>query len=169
MRGMGDRGGSTKYEVRGTKYEVLSTKYEVEGEMVVRRVVILGLALGAGVVSVAGQGTGQGTPPAGPTITLGPGLNPVPDYREAKVDPLPANIPAGFTSIFNGKDLSGWHISKTARHGTTPDFHVAYGMILGTQNPLGRGGLLITDKKYRNFEFYMEANPDWGCDSGVFF
>ena len=137
--------------------------------MIVRRVVILGLAIGAGVVSVAGQGTGQGAAPAGPTITLGPGLNPVPDYREAKVDPPPANIPAGFTSIFNGKDLSGWHISKTARHGTTPDFHVAYGMILGTQSPLGRGGLLITDKKYRNFEFYMEANPDWGCDSGVFF
>ena len=41
-------------------------------------------------------------------------------------------------------------------------------MILGTQRPLGSGGLLITDKKYRNFELYMEVKPDWGNDSGVF-
>ena len=42
-------------------------------------------------------------------------------------------------------------------------------MIVGTQNPLANGGLLLTDKSYRNFELYFEAKPDWGCDSGVFF
>jgi hypothetical protein len=93
----------------------------------------------------------------------------VPDYRKTDAPPPPQEIPAGFTSLFNGVDLTGWHISRTARHGTTPDFHVTHGMILGTQNPLGRGGLLLTDKKYKNFEFYMEAKPDWGNDSGVFF
>jgi hypothetical protein len=107
--------------------------------------------------------------PAGPQITLAPGLREVPDYRKNEVNPPAPNIPAGFTPIFNGRDLSGWHVSKTARHGLTPDFHVAHGMILGTQRPLGSGGLLITDRKYRNFEFYMEAKPDWGNDSGVFF
>ena len=104
----------------------------------------------------------------GPTIILSPGLNPVPDYGNLTVPAPPQKIPEGFTSLFNGVSLTGWHISQTARHGHAPDFHVAHGMILGTQSPLGGGGLLITDKKYRNFEFYMEAKPDWGNDSGVF-
>ncbi len=108
------------------------------------------------------------TAATGPTIVLAPGLNPVPNYGDLTVAPPPQKIPEGFTSLFNGVDLSGWHISHIARHGHAPDFHVAHGMILGTQNPLGGGGLLITDKKYRNFEFYMEARPDWGNDSGVF-
>jgi hypothetical protein len=105
---------------------------------------------------------------SGPTIVLSPGLNPVPNYGDLTVSPPPQKIPEGFTSLFNGVNLSGWHISHVARHGHAPDFHVAHGMILGTQNPLGGGGLLITDKKYRNFEFYMEVKPDWGNDSGVF-
>jgi hypothetical protein len=77
-------------------------------------------------------------------------------------------IPAGFTSIFNGKDLSGWHVSTTNHHGTTPEFRVVHGTIVGTQQPRGRGGILLTDKKYRNVEVYMEVKPDWGCDSGLF-
>jgi hypothetical protein len=60
-------------------------------------------------------------------------------------------------------------VSKTARHGISPDFHVAHGMILGTQRPLGGGGLLLTDRRYRNFELYLEVKPDWGNDSGIFF
>jgi hypothetical protein len=82
-------------------------------------------------------------------------------------DPGP-KIPDGFTSIFNGKDLTGWHISRTNHHGTTPDYHVLHGLIVGTQNPHGRGGILLTDKKYKNVEVYMEIKPDWGCDSGLF-
>ena len=113
----------------------------------------------------AGQAPGA---PAPPTILLAPGLREVPDYRNVNADPPPPLIPAGFTSIFNGKDLTGWHISKTARHGVNPDYHVAHGIILGTQRPLGSGGLLVTDKKYRNFELSMEVKPDWGNDSGVF-
>ena len=109
------------------------------------------------------------TAPAQPTIVLAPGLREVPDYRKVEADPPPAKIPDGFTSLFNGKDLSGWHVSTTARHGVQPDYHVAHGMILGTQRPLGSGGLLITDRKYRNFELYMEVKPDWGNDSGIFF
>jgi len=77
-------------------------------------------------------------------------------------------IPDGFTPIFNGRDLSGWHISKTNHHGTTPDFRVVHGAIVGTQNPREQGGILLTDKKYRNVEVYMEVKPDWGCDSGLF-
>jgi hypothetical protein len=82
--------------------------------------------------------------------------------------PPPMTIPDGFTPVFNGKDLTGWHISKTNHHGTTPDYHVMHGMIVGAQNPLGGGGILLTDKKYKNVEVYMEVKPDWGCDSGLF-
>jgi hypothetical protein len=77
-------------------------------------------------------------------------------------------VPAGFTPIFNGKDLTGWHVSKTNHHGTTPDYKVLNGVIVGTQNPRGKGGILLTDKKYKNVEVYIEIKPDWGCDSGLF-
>lgn len=107
--------------------------------------------------------------PAQPQIQLAPGLREVPDYRNVSLEPPPATLPDGFTPIFNGKDLSGWHVSKTARHGVQPDFHVAHGMIIGTQRPLGSGGLLLTDRKYRDFELQMDVKPDWGCDSGIFF
>jgi hypothetical protein len=82
-------------------------------------------------------------------------------------DPGP-RIPEGFTPIFNGKDLTGWHVSKTNHHGTTPEFRVVHGVIVGTQNPRGKGGILLTDRKYKNVEVYMEIKPDWGCDSGLF-
>jgi hypothetical protein len=78
-------------------------------------------------------------------------------------------VPEGFTPLFNGESLAGWHVSKTNHHGTTPDYHVLHGLIVATQSPLGRGGILLTDKKYRNVEVYMEVKPDYGCDSGLFF
>jgi hypothetical protein len=77
-------------------------------------------------------------------------------------------IPSGFTPIFNGKDLKGWHISRSSHHGTTPDVRVENGEILIGQNPVGEGGILLTDKRYKDFELYLEAMPDWQCDSGIF-
>ena len=91
--------------------------------------------------------------------------------QQSSAQPPPPDgpkIPAGFTPIFNGKDLSGWHVSTTNHHGTSPEFRVVHGVIVGTQQPRGRGGILLTDRKYRNVEVYMEVKPDWGCDSGLF-
>jgi hypothetical protein len=87
---------------------------------------------------------------------------------EPAVDDSGPRIPEGFTPVFNGKDLTGWHVSKTNHHGTTPEFRVVHGVIVGTQHPRGKGGILLTDKKYKNVEVYMEVKPDWGCDSGLF-
>lgn len=98
----------------------------------------------------------------------GPGRPNIPGFIGNPIDPPPMHVPEGFTPIFNGKDLSGWHISKTNHHGITPDYHVMHGLIVGTQQPLGSGGILLTDKKYRNVEVYLEVKPDWGCDSGLF-
>jgi lysophospholipase L1-like esterase len=94
-----------------------------------------------------------------------------PVERHYEVAPVPAYvsaIPRGFTPVFNGKDLTGWHISRTNHHGTTPLWQVENGILTGTQNPVGKGGILLTDKRYKNFEIYLEVNPDWGCDGGLF-
>lgn len=125
------------------------------------------LLLASGMAALAAGSFAQA--PAQPQIQLGPGLREVPDYRQVSLDPPAPALPDGYAPIFNGRDLTGWHVSTTARHGVQPDFRVAQGMILGTQRPLGSGGLLLTDRKYRNFELYLEVKPDWGCDSGIFF
>ena len=75
---------------------------------------------------------------------------------------------SGFTSIFNGKDLSGWHISKTSHHGQTQGWTVENGEIKGTQDRPGNGGILVSDKKYKNFEISLDVRPEAGCDGGLF-
>jgi hypothetical protein len=79
-----------------------------------------------------------------------------------------AQIPEGFTPIFNGRDLSGWHPSRTTHQGSTPDARVEDGAIAIRQSPYGQGGLLMTDRRYRNFELYLETMVPWGVNSGVF-
>ena len=75
---------------------------------------------------------------------------------------------SGFTSIFDGRDLAGWHISTTNSHGSTPDFHVENGVLIGTQRPAGKGGLLVSDRSYGDVEVSLEVQPDFGCDGGLF-
>ena len=77
-------------------------------------------------------------------------------------------IPKGFHRIFNGKDLTGWHISTVTPHGNSQDWTVTHGVLSGGQDKPGNGGILLTDKKYKNYEIYMEIKPDWGCDGGLF-
>ena len=79
-----------------------------------------------------------------------------------------AQVPAGFKSIFNGKNLKGWHVSRTTHHGTTPNFRVENGIMLVSQRPYGQGGVLLTDKKYKNFEVYLEAKIDSFTNGGIF-
>jgi hypothetical protein len=79
-----------------------------------------------------------------------------------------ANVPAGFTPIFNGKDLTGWHVSQTSHHGNSKAWTVENGVLSGGQDRPGNGGILVSDKHYKNYEIYLEVNPDWGCDGGLF-
>ncbi len=77
-------------------------------------------------------------------------------------------VPPGFTPLWNGKDLTGWHVSQTNHHGISNGWSVKDGVLLATQDRPGNGGILLTDRKYRNFEISLEVNPDWGCDGGLF-
>ena len=123
-----------------------------------RRALIVAVAAG-GVVIAAGAPLRGAQRPGAPVPAAA-----VP----APISPSKPFAPEGFTPLFNGESLSGWHVSRTNHHGTTPDYHVLHGLIVATQSPLGRGGILLTDKKYRNVEVYMEVKPDYGCDSGLF-
>ncbi len=78
------------------------------------------------------------------------------------------SIPPGFTRIFNGSDLAGWHISEVNHHGNTRGWTVENGVLLATQDKPGNGGIILTDRKYKDFEVYLEMRPDFGCDSGLF-
>jgi len=77
-------------------------------------------------------------------------------------------IPEGFKSIFNGKNLNGWHISRSTHQGTTPDFHVENGELVASEKPYGQGGLLMSDKNYKSFELYLEIKIDSFANGGIF-
>jgi hypothetical protein len=80
----------------------------------------------------------------------------------------------GFTSLFDGKSLKGWHISaKTGHSGVSKHksggrWFVKDGAIIGSQDVPGNGGILVTDKEYGDFEVALEMKNDFGPDSGLF-
>lgn len=82
-----------------------------------------------------------------------------------------AKLEPGFVSIFNGKDLTGWHKNpEKIGHGTGGLWVVEDGAITGEQDPpgSGNGGIILSDKTYGDFEVIFEAHPDWGPCSGFF-
>lgn len=49
-------------------------------------------------------------------------------------------LPSGFTPIFNGRNIDGWHISRTVHHGTTGSYTVRDGVLVMKAQPFGQGG-----------------------------
>jgi len=86
------------------------------------------------------------------------------------------NKPAdtGFTPIFDGKTLTGWHVSAQTGHSRASKnqsggkWVVEDGAITGSQDIPGNGGIVITDKQYGNFEVALEMKNDFVPDSGLF-
>ena len=80
----------------------------------------------------------------------------------------------GYTKIFDGKTLDGWHVSAKSGHSgrsknkTGGKWVVEDGAIVGTQDIVGNGGIIITDKKYKDFEVALFMKNDFGLDSGLF-
>ncbi len=74
----------------------------------------------------------------------------------------------GFTELFDGKTLVGWHVSGMTGHGSGGRWVVENGAITGSQDRPGNGGIVVTDRKFRDFEVALEMNNDYGPDSGLF-
>jgi hypothetical protein len=79
-----------------------------------------------------------------------------------------AQTPPGFEGLFNGKDLNQWHTSRTSHQGTVGNFYVENGAITLKQRPFGQGGVLLTNKKFKDFELYVEVKIDSFCNGGIF-
>lgn len=76
-----------------------------------------------------------------------------------------------WVELFDGKTLKGWHKNpKKIGHGTGGTWRVEDGVITGEQDPpgSGNGGILLTDKKFDDFELLIDMKPDWGVCSGLF-
>jgi hypothetical protein len=85
-------------------------------------------------------------------------------------------VEPGFTPLFDGKSLDGWHTNQVkSAHGTGGQWAVqnpgVNGVLTGQQDPpgSGNGGVLLTDQKFADFDLRLQLQPDWGPDTGVFF
>jgi len=67
------------------------------------------------------------------------------------------------TSIFNGKDLTGWKV-----HGTEK-WYVENGEMICESGPDKQYGYLSTEKNYKNFELTLEFKQEANGNSGVFY
>jgi hypothetical protein len=73
----------------------------------------------------------------------------------------------GFISIFDGETLSGWR-TLTESSENSGIWEVKDGKIVASQTPGGEGGLLVTLKRYSDFEVYAEVKADYPIDTGLF-
>ena len=94
---------------------------------------------------------------------------------------IAADVPAGFTSLFNGKDLAGWHgynpHSVTKLTGEKKDaalkkmrdeFAQHWSVKDGEIYNAGTGPYATTDQDYGDFELTLEYNMAPKGDSGVY-
>jgi len=72
-------------------------------------------------------------------------------------------VPAGFSKLFNGKDLTGWETSGGAT------WAVEDGQLIGTQGPNYAPGDLFTQAGYDDFLLTVTYRTEWPCNSGVWF
>lgn len=67
------------------------------------------------------------------------------------------------TSLFNGKDLTGWEIYGTEK------WSVEDGLLVCESGPDKEYGYLVTDKEYKDFELSVDFKQSANGNSGVFF
>lgn len=101
-------------------------------------------------------------------MRMADGIEPV--LREAMTDAgTPIAQDDGFVPLFDGKTLSGWK-----RHDGMPPIHRAGkwwmedGVLYGTQDPPGKGGLLWLDRPFTNYILKLQVQVTYPMDTGVF-
>ena len=72
---------------------------------------------------------------------------------------------AGFKPLFNGKDITGWHLR---REGATSSWTVADGVLKNTVEPGHHGVDLVSDAKFWNFTVKYEYMVPDGSNSGFY-
>ena len=71
---------------------------------------------------------------------------------------------AGWTTLFDGKDLDGWDQVGGS------NWHVADGAIVAdTMADKKEAGYLVTKKSYKNFAVLVEFMPSDDANSGIYF
>jgi hypothetical protein len=75
-----------------------------------------------------------------------------------------ANDEAGWTALFNGKDLSGWRVLNGEA-----EYKVGKGVIVGISKMNTPNSFLATEKNYTDFILEYEVWADPGLNSGVQF
>ena len=100
------------------------------------------------------------------------------------VDQVTAVLPPGFTSIFNGKDLSGWYgmphfdhrklkampeaERKAKLEKWNADAKAHWTVENGELVNDGHGAYLVTNKQYSDYEFVVEYKTVEKADSGIY-
>ena len=76
-------------------------------------------------------------------------------------------VEAGFEMLFDGSTLNGW-VTKGGRYDGNARWTVEDGTITGREGLNGEGGLIYTEKQYRNFVFKCQCRISHPFDSGIF-
>jgi Domain of Unknown Function (DUF1080) len=101
-------------------------------------------------------------------VFVGAGSAPAADFKKEKFDDSKA------ISLFDGKTLEGWTVSAKTGHSATSKqtsggtWKVTDEAITGTQDVPGNGGIILTNKSFKDFEVIVEMKNDFGPDSGLF-
>ncbi len=78
---------------------------------------------------------------------------------------LRAAEPEGFQPLFNGKDLTGWHLRHAQGHNS---WSVQDGVLKNTVNKGEHGTDLVTDEKFLNFTVHFEYLVPEHSNSGFY-
>jgi len=74
----------------------------------------------------------------------------------------PAFAAGEWTPLFNGRDTTGWKVVGEAKA------EVVDGVLVGSQKST-KGGNILTEAEYDNFELRFSYKVDWPANSGVWF
>ncbi len=72
-----------------------------------------------------------------------------------------------WVTLFDGESLDGW-VTKGGRYDGNAAWSIEDGALTGREGPKGAGGLIYTEKKYRNFELELDTTITHPFDSGIF-